>query len=70
MAESNGLTNMMTIGEVARLFNVHANTVRQWSERGILKAYRIGPRGDRKFRREDVAILYLERAIKRHLENR
>ena len=70
MADSNGLTNMMTIGEVARLFNVHANTVRQWSERGILKAYRIGPRGDRKFRREDVAILYLERAIKRHLENR
>ena len=69
MTESNGLTNMMTIGEVARLFNVHANTVRQWSERGILKAYRIGPRGDRKFRREDVAILYLERAIKKHLRS-
>ena len=69
MAESNGLTNMMTIGEVARLFNVHTNTVRQWSERGILKAYRIGPRGDRKFRREDVAILYLERAIKKHLRS-
>ena len=69
MAESNALTNMMTIGEVARLFNVHTNTVRQWSERGILKAYRIGPRADRRFRREDVAILYFERAIQRYLKS-
>ena len=69
MAKSNGLPNMMTIGEVARLFNVHTNTVRQWSERGMLKAYRIGSRRDRKFRREDVAIFYLERAIKKHLKS-
>ena len=60
---------MMTIGEVARLFNVHTNTVRRWSEQGILKAYRTGTRGDRRFRREDVAVFYLERAIKRHLKS-
>ena len=61
-------SNMMTTGEVARLFGVHANTVRRWSDRGIIKAYRIGPRGDRRFRREDVAVLFLERAIRRHLK--
>ena len=69
MAENNGLTRMMTTGEVTRLFNVHTNTVRRWSEQGILKAYRTGTRGDRRFRREDVAVFYLERAIKRHLKS-
>ncbi len=69
MAENNGLTRMMTTGEVTRLFNVHTNTVRRWSEQGILKAYRVGTRGDRKFRREDVAVFYLERAIQKHLKS-
>ena len=69
MAENNRLAKMMTIGEVARLFNVHTNTVRRWSEQGILKTYRVGTRGDRKFRREDVAVFYLERAIKKHLKS-
>ena len=39
---------MMTIDEVARLLNVHTNTVRQWNHRGLLNAYRLGPRGDRR----------------------
>jgi excisionase family DNA binding protein len=45
---------MMTIEEVARLLNVHTNTVRQWNQRGLLKAYRLGPRGDRRFTEKDV----------------
>jgi len=45
---------MLTIGDVSKLLGVHANTVRRWSESGILKTYRIGPRGDRRFRREDI----------------
>ena len=69
MAENNGLTRMMTTGEVTRLFNVHTNTVRRWSEQGILKTYRVGTRGDRKFRREDVAVFYLERAIQKYLKS-
>jgi hypothetical protein len=28
--------------------------VRRWRSEGILKSYRIGPRGDRRFRREDI----------------
>ena len=40
---------MMTIEEVARLLNVHTNTVRQWNHKGLLKAYRLGPRGARRF---------------------
>ena len=45
---------MLTASEVARLLNVHINTVRRWSDRGVLKAYRIGPRGDRRFSKEDI----------------
>jgi len=48
---------MLRTGDVAWLFGTHGNTVRRWSERGIIRAYRIGRRGDRRFRREDVARL-------------
>ena len=45
---------MLTTGGVAQLLGAHPNTVRHWSENGILKSYRIGPRGDRRFRKEDM----------------
>jgi excisionase family DNA binding protein len=54
MANRKEIDTMLTIGEVAELLNVHLNTVRRWSNRGILKAYRIGSRGDRRFRQEDI----------------
>jgi len=49
------MDNMLTIREVARLFHVHPNTLRRWSNDGRIKAYRITPRGDRRFRREEIA---------------
>jgi len=45
---------MLRTGEVGQLLGVHVNTVRRLSQKGILKSYRIGTRGDRRFRREDV----------------
>ena len=62
------ISTMLTAGEVARIFNVHANTIRRWSEQGIIKAHRVGPRSARRFRREDVAVLYLDRAIQKYLK--
>ena len=55
MANDTKIDPMLTTNEVARLLNVHINTVRRWSNQGILKAYRIGSRGDRRFRQEDIA---------------
>jgi excisionase family DNA binding protein len=40
--------------DVARLLNVHPNTVRRWANNGTLKSYRIGSRGDRRFRQDDI----------------
>jgi len=68
MPEYRQAENMLTTGEVARIFRRHVNTVRRWSERGVLKAYRIGPRGRRRFRREDAAALLLEQAVRRNRE--
>ncbi|MBI2855711.1 MAG: helix-turn-helix domain-containing protein [Chloroflexi bacterium] len=51
---------MMTIEEVARLLNVHTNTVRQWNHRGLINAYRLGPRGDRRFTEKDVVEFLLK----------
>jgi excisionase family DNA binding protein len=52
---------MLTTRQLARLLNVHINTVRRWDDRGILKAYRIGPRGDRRFSREDIDTFLAEK---------
>jgi len=60
MARHNDIDPMLTTSEVARLLNVHINTVREWSNRGILKAYRISPRGDRRFRQEDITSFLLQ----------
>ena len=49
-----GKNRLLTTSGVARMLNLHINTVRRWSDRGILKPYRIGPRGDRRFTRDDV----------------
>ena len=62
------ISTLLTTGEVARIFNVHTSTIRRWSDQGILKSRRIGPRGERRFRREDVAVLYLDRAIHKYLK--
>jgi len=54
------ISTMLTVREVSRLLHVHSNTLRRWSDQGIIRAYRIGPRGDRRFRPEDIAVLLLE----------
>ena len=55
----NQIGGMLTVREVSQLLHVHSNTLRRWSDEGIVKAYRIGPRGDRRFRAEDIAVLLL-----------
>ena len=54
MVNDDRIGPMMTVREVARLLHIHPNTVRRWSDRGIMKAYRITHRGDRRFKMEDI----------------
>jgi excisionase family DNA binding protein len=46
---------MLTVKDVAVILNIHVNTVRRWSDQGILKSFRITSRGDRRFRQQDIA---------------
>ena len=48
-------STMLTVQELATLLHVHPNTLRIWNNRGLLRAFRLGPRGDLRFRSEDVA---------------
>ena len=59
MADYKETDSMLTVGDAAHLLHVHINPVRRWSKNGILKAYRIGPRGDRRFRHHDIASFLL-----------
>jgi excisionase family DNA binding protein len=55
MGNGERMSDMLTVREVARLFHIHPNTLRRWSNNGRIKAYRITPRGDRRFKREEIA---------------
>ncbi len=54
MVDDNQMSPMLTVRDVARLLHIHSNTVRRWSDRGIIRAYHITRRGDRRFRRGDI----------------
>ncbi|HEY49722.1 MAG TPA: helix-turn-helix domain-containing protein [Dehalococcoidia bacterium] len=45
---------MLTTRQVADFLQVSVCTIRRWSDKGLLKFYRVGSRGDRRYRREDV----------------
>jgi len=54
MEKDDTIGPMMTVREVAQLLHLHTNTVRRWADQGIIRAYRITRRGDRRFRQEDI----------------
>jgi excisionase family DNA binding protein len=47
-------SNLLTVREACTLLHIHPNTLRRWGEIGVVRVYRVGPRRDRRFRREDV----------------
>ncbi len=53
--DTNGPDTLLTVSEAARVLSAHPNSVRLWADKGLLPAYRIGRRGDRRFKPQDVA---------------
>ena len=54
MPRKSKMPQLLTLKQTSELLNVHPNTLRQWDEKGVLKAVRIGVRRDRRYHREDV----------------
>jgi len=51
MADTKGL---LKIREAALLLGVNPETLRRWDREGILKSVRVGSRGDRRYKKEDI----------------
>ena len=56
MSTNEEMEPMLTIKEVAILLHIHVNTVRRWSDRGLIKSYQINRRGDRRFQQKDIEL--------------
>jgi excisionase family DNA binding protein len=59
---------MLTTAEVARIFEVNPGTIRCWCSQDKIKSYRAGAGGKRYFKKEDVAVAYLDRSIRAYLK--
>ena len=55
MANGEHMSHMLTVREVARILHVHPNTLRRWSNSGAIRVCRVSSRGDRRFKREEIA---------------
>lgn len=49
-----GMPDLLSIGQVAEIFSIHQDTLRNWEKDGILVPLRVGPRKDRKYRPQDI----------------
>jgi diguanylate cyclase (GGDEF)-like protein/excisionase family DNA binding protein len=54
-------SSLLTVGGAADLLGVHANTVRAWTDQGLITCLRINKRGDRRYRHEEIE-RFLDRA--------
>ena len=45
---------LLRIREAAEMLSVNPETLRRWDRSGELKAIKIGKRGDRRYRKEDI----------------
>ncbi len=51
---------LVTVREASQILHVHPNTLRKWSDQGLIPSCRIGQRRDRRFAVEDL-LAFLER---------
>lgn len=54
MKQQAQLPELLTLKQVCEILKCHPNTLRQWDKNGVLKAVRFGPRGDRRYKKQDI----------------
>lgn len=58
------LPELLSIGQVSEIFKIHVDTLRNWEKSGRLTPLRVGPRQDRRYRKEDIQTLIDEMGSK------
>lgn len=48
------LPDILTLQQACEVLNCHPNTLRQWDNKGILKAIRFRTRRDRRYKKSDI----------------
>jgi Helix-turn-helix domain len=61
-ASKKSQTTPMSISGVAAILGLHPNTVRRWSDEGIIPCFRIGTRKDRRFEPQSIIKYYRNNA--------
>lgn len=61
VSKNQEMPELLSLKEACDILKCHPNTLRQWDKKGILKAIRIGARGDRKYRRDEILSLLTEK---------
>ncbi len=59
---------LVPVGEASQILHVHPNTLRKWSDTGLIPSYRIGQRRDRRFALSDL-LAFLERAAHKPVDD-
>lgn len=58
---------LLSIGEVASIFGIHQDTLRNWERKGLITPLRVGPRKDRKYKPEDIERIANDKSIVKEL---
>lgn len=61
MPKDREIPELLTLKEACEILKVHPNTLRQWDQKGILKAVRFGLRRDRRYKKLDIIKLLEKR---------
>lgn len=54
---------LLSIGEVAKIFGINKDTLRNWEKKGLITPLRVGPRKDRKYKPEDIERIADDKSI-------
>lgn len=54
---------LLRISQAAQMLGVNPETLRRWDNKGVLKAVRIGGRGDRRYKTDDIEKMVNKRKI-------
>jgi type I restriction enzyme M protein len=58
---------LLSIGEVAKIFGINKDTLRNWEKKGLITPLRVGPRKDRKYKPEDIERIADDKSIVKDL---